>query len=85
MLKEILESAVGAVGRTGKSDAEFFVKNNPELINKFRKIVSQVGGKAVAVEILNLKLFGKPAPGKDSLESKFTIKKDPALEAKEKW
>jgi len=65
MLKEILEemdeSAVGKIGRTGKNDAKQFVIDNPEVIKKFKKIVSQIGGKAVAAQILNLNLFGKPA------------------------
>jgi hypothetical protein len=55
------ESAVGKVGRTGKSDAETFVKNNPEVIKQFKNIVKKVGGKAVAAQILNLNLFGKPS------------------------
>ena len=56
------ESAVGSRGRTGKADAIQYVKDNPEVIKDFKRIVSQIGGKAVAAEILNLNLFGKPAP-----------------------
>lgn len=61
ILEEIDESAVGAVGRTGKQDAKQFVLDNPDLIKKFKSIVSDIGGKAVAAEILNLNLFGKPS------------------------
>jgi hypothetical protein len=74
MIYKLSESAVGKVGRTGKTEAEVFVQNNPELIKKFKKIVSQIGGKAVAAQILNLKLFGKPAA---IPKAKIKIRKQP--------
>ncbi len=55
------ESAVGVVGRTGKIDAQKYVEENPEIISGFKKMVTKMGGKAVAAEILNLNLFGKSA------------------------
>ena len=74
-MKMILkESAVGKVGRTGNSEAEVFVNNNPAIIKEFKKIVSKIGGKAVAAQILNLNLFGNPQKQK---ELKFTITKQP--------
>lgn len=81
MLREILaESAVGSVGRTGKADAEKFVQENPDIVKKFKKIVSQMGGKAVASQLLNMKLFGKTVSDKDSLTPNYKIQKDPAGE-----
>jgi len=74
MTYKLNESAVGQVGRTGKGDAEVFVQNNPDLIKKFKKIVSQIGGKAVASQILNLKLFGTPS---DQPKAKFKLTKHP--------
>ena len=74
MTYKINESAVGQVGRTGKGEAEVFVQNNPDIIKKFKKIVSQVGGKAVAAQILNLNLFGKPS---EQPKAKFKLTKQP--------
>ena len=75
----IKESAVGTQGRTGKVDAEAFIKDNPELANKFKKIVTELGGKAVATALLNLKLWGKkPEPSK--MVPKFTLVKDAATD-----
>lgn len=72
MVLKLKESAVGQVGRTGKIDAINFVKENPEIIKKFKKIVSDIGGKAVAAQILNLNLFGSVS--KKPL-SKYKLKK----------
>ena len=59
MLKKIIEnideSAVGKRGRTGKIDAQEFVDSNPALIKEFSRIVTKMGGKAVASAILNTK------------------------------
>lgn len=68
------ESAVGKVGRTGRGEAEVFVQNNPDIIKKFKKFVSQMGGKTVASQILNLNLFGKPS---DQPKIKFKLTKHP--------
>ena len=77
----VKESAVGSRGRTGKVDAEAFIKDNPELANKFKKIVSQIGGKAVATALLNLKLWGKgPDPEKMAPTIYYKLVKDAATE-----
>ena len=68
------ESAVGKVGRTGKTEAEVFVKDNPHVIKEFKKIVAKLGGKAVAAQLLNLNLFGKPT---DQPKSKYKLTKQP--------
>lgn len=49
--RELFESPVGVVGRTGKADAESHI--TPELVSEFKKIVSKMGGKAVAQALLN--------------------------------
>jgi len=61
MKVKLTESAVGKPGRTGKEEAEVFVRNNPQIIKEFQKIVKKMGGKQVAATILNMKLFGKPS------------------------
>lgn len=45
------ESPVGAIGRTGKYDAEAHV--TPELQKEFMNIVKKLGGKTVARLLLN--------------------------------
>jgi hypothetical protein len=52
MTKYVLESAVGSRGRTSAVDAEAFIKEKPELIMAFNKLVKKMGGKAVAMSIL---------------------------------
>ena len=76
MKVKLNESPVGVPGRTSRSEAEVYVKNNPHIIKQFKKIVQQLGGKTVAAEILNLDIFGKPA--KKSLS--FKIYKQPGEE-----
>ena len=49
--KFINESPVGAVGRTGQSDALNYI--TPELKNEFFKLVKMLGGKTVARELIN--------------------------------
>lgn len=78
MIKEIKESAVGSQGRTGKIDAETFIKDNPALANKFKKVVTELGGKAVATALLNLKLWGKK-PDPTVMVPKFKLVKDAAV------
>jgi len=71
------ESAVGKVGRTGKTEAEVFVKDNPHVIKEFKKIVKKLGGKAVAAQLLNLNLFGKPS---EQPRIKYTLIKQTGVE-----
>ena len=50
---KVNESPVGSVGRTSSKDAEGHLTANPELIARFRKIVRELGGKTVAMLLLN--------------------------------
>jgi hypothetical protein len=50
--KNIIESPVGQVGRTGVMDAETYINNTPELRSEFRKIVKKLGGVTVAFNLL---------------------------------
>ncbi len=56
---KIDESAVGSVGRTGHQDALDFIDGTPELRKRFKKVVKDIGGVAVARRLLNSRLFGK--------------------------
>lgn len=49
--RDLLESPVGSVGRTGVKDAEEYVTD--EKIAEFSKIVKKLGGKTVARHLLN--------------------------------
>ena len=53
--KDILESPVGIVGRTGYRDVEKHVTD--ELRKRFKKIVKELGGKTVAQHLLNTMNF----------------------------
>ena len=55
--KFIMESAVGAPGRTTVKDAEDHI--NDELVAEFKKIIKKIGGKTVAKVLLD-KLGAKP-------------------------
>ena len=55
------ESPVGEVGRTGKKDAEKHV--TPELQKRFMKIVKEMGGKTVAMTLLNSVIRDSSTPG----------------------
>ena len=50
-IKELMESPVGFVGRTKKSEAEEHIANT-DLEKKFKKIVKELGGKTVARQLL---------------------------------
>lgn len=52
--ENINESPVGQRGRTSVADAQSFIKENPHLIDEFKKIVIKMGGKAVASHILTV-------------------------------
>jgi len=49
--RDLVESPVGTVGRTGKIDALNHIDDN--LKKKFFKIVKELGGKTVARELIN--------------------------------
>ena len=53
------ESAVGFPGRTAKHEADNFVAENQDLIQDFKEIVKQIGGKAVACQLLERMKMGK--------------------------
>jgi len=58
--KELFESPVGMVGRTSGLEASEYV--TPELEAKFKKIVRELGGKAVAMHLLkNMRMSAKPS------------------------
>ena len=62
--KFIMESAVGAPGRTTVKDAEEHI--NDELIAEFKKIIKKLGGKTVAKVLLDK--LGQKAEIKDEIE-----------------
>ena len=51
--KQMVESPVGLVGRTSHADADDYIDGNPAIIEDFRKIVNNMGGKAVARRVLD--------------------------------
>ena len=58
--KDLFESPVGKVGRTSGAEAGEFV--TPELEAKFKKIVRELGGKAVAMHLLKgMRMSAKPS------------------------
>jgi len=50
--KQLDESPVGSVGRTGSKDAEEYINSTPELRAEFKKIVRKLGGVTVARKLL---------------------------------
>ena len=52
--EKVNESPVGQRGRTSYSDAQAFIKDNQKLVGEFKKIVTKMGGKAVASHILTV-------------------------------
>lgn len=62
--KFIMESAVGAPGRTTEKDAEEHI--NDELIAEFKKIIKKLGGKTVAKVLLDK--LGQKSEIKDEIE-----------------
>jgi hypothetical protein len=58
------ESAVGKKGRTGKADADLYVEENEGLVDQFKAMVKKVGGKAVALQLINkMKMGNLKVPG----------------------
>lgn len=51
--KEILESPVGSIGRTGIKDAESYVTANPDLKKRIRKIIKEVGGITALKQLIS--------------------------------
>lgn len=71
--KELFESPVGQRGRTGAADAKAHV--TPELRAEFKKLVKQLGGKAVARELLNTMNANAPmSEGKPKASDTVTVK-----------
>jgi len=65
-MRNLFESAVGMVGRTGVADAKAHV--GAELRAEFKKIVKKIGGKTVARQLLAEMNAGGPLEESDSLE-----------------
>ena len=75
----IEESAVGFPGRTAKHEADTFVSENEDLVSEFKSLVKQIGGKAVACQLLERMKMGHGGVG---LSEEAIMKPEDALRFK---